>query len=338
MKYFLFLFGLFMIGGVGCVQTQVELDEALDLEAIQEMTITEEELKIDEHFELSKHTTYFATSEDGITWNLRKKPIAHYASVPDLVVVQTQLGPFPEGTLLTYFVDGTQDHDAEDLGLGLVYSLNGGETWSDRLYTSMEGAPENSVVVDPSLVVLPDGTVRLYYYDFPNSPFMPGFEGVSAQANEFHTATSIDGVHFVYEGLVYSTSNIVTDPDLISFQGAWYMYFMSHSDGSMVVSVSENPQSFSTTQMIDDKGIPGAVVADDEVWIFSCGQDALTRLVSQDGVSFVLVDDTVVSVSPGIHCDPSPIRLLDGSYAMVFKHIRAQDMKQVRTPTTPPTP
>jgi hypothetical protein len=350
----LFPFLVLLLVGAGCVtatpvevedsseesmeeSAQEEEQEILDLDDVEELTVAEEDLKVNKNFELSKHTTYFATSQDGDVWTLREEPMARYASVPDLVVTSNQLGPFPEGTLLTYFVDGTQDHDAEDLGLGLVYSIDGGETWSDRLYTTMEGAPKNSVVVDPSLVVLSDGTLRLYYYDFPAGPLELRAGEPSTQTNEFHTAISSDGIHFFYEGVAYSTSDTVTDPDVIELNDAWYMYFMSHSEGSMVVSVSSDPQRFTTTQTVNERGIPGAVVVDDEVWLFSCGQDAVTRLVSEDGVTFTMVDEAVVRVSSGIHCDPSVTRLSDGSYGLVFKHIRAQDMKQVQTPTTPPS-
>ena len=106
----------------------------------------------------------------------------------------------------------------------------------------------------------------------------------------------------------------------------------------MAVSVSDNPTRFSSKQKVNDTGIPGVIVVGDEVWLFSCGMDAVTRLVSSDGVTFATADSSVVHVSPGIHCDPSPARLSDGTYAMVFKHIRAQDMKQMRPPAQPPTP
>lgn len=42
------------------------------------------------------------------------------------------------------------------------------------------------------------------------------------------------------------------------------------------------------------------------------------------------VDASAVFVESGVHCDPSVAKLNDGSYGMVLKHIRAQDMTQPR--------
>lgn len=328
MKFFFVLLAFFIVVGIGCVQTTEE--ELLDLDDVKNMTIAEEDIEVNKNFELSKHTTYFASSPDGIEWTLREEPIAHYASVPELVVTKDVFGPFPNGTLLTYFVDGTQGHDKEDVELGLVYSLDNGETWSDRLYTTMDGMPADTIAVDPSLVFLDDGRLRLYYFDFgagvvSGGPVLEQRDVPSTY--EFHTAISENGIDFVYEGLVYSADQIVTDPDVVSFDGLWRMYFMSQADASMAVSVSKDPLVFSSKEKVNDEGIPGVIVMEGEIWLFSCGQEGITRLTSQDGVVFKEVDHSVVSVSAGIHCDPSPARLKDGSYGMVFKHIRAQDTK-----------
>lgn len=339
MKHLLFLFAFLIVVGAGCVQATIESDvketvteskeDILDLDDVEDMTIAEEDLKVNKNFELSNHTTYFASSPDGIEWTLREEPVAHYASVPELVALEEDLGPFPAGTLLAYFVDGTQDHGREDVELGLVYSLDNGQTWSDRLYTSMEGMPDGTVAVDPSLVVLSDASLRLYYYDFPAMLPAPGVGGSpSGEPSAFYSATSTDGIHFAYEGIVYQSETLVTDPDVIQVGSAWYMYFMSHGDASMMVSVSEDPLGFSSKEKVNNNGIPGVIVVGDEVWLFSCGQSGITRLTSLDGLAFTEVDASAVFVENGVHCDPSVVQLNDGSYGMVLKHIQAQDLKQ----------
>jgi hypothetical protein len=300
--------------------------EPLTIDAVEAMTIAEDDLNVDERFELSSHTTYFATSPDGIAWTLREDPIAHYASVPELVALGRELGPFPPGALLSYFVDGTQDHGSEDVALGLVYSLDGGETWSNRLYTTMTGQPRNTVAVDPSLVQLEDGRLRLYYFDF----------STKKDAYEIHTAVSEDGVNFTYEALAFVSPTRITDPDLAFFKDAWHMYTMSEARAGMQVAISGDPLSFDETVAVNDRGIPGVITVGEEIWLFSCGQNGLTRLTSSDGITFTLAAERLLEVSPGVHCDPSPVQLEDGTFAMVFKHIRQEDMRQ--PPVQPPKP
>jgi hypothetical protein len=321
------------------VQSTTELEETFTLLDVEAMTIAQKDLDVDTAFPLSQHTTYFASSPDGVEWTLREEPIARYASVPDVIQVQAPLGPFPAGTLLVYFVDGTQEHGSEDLELGLVYSLDEGSTWSDRLYTSMSDAPPSTIVADPSLVWLEDGRLRMYFYDFPaRQPFQPDDDS----AHTFHTAVSENGVDFVYEGVIYTDDQTVTDPDVIEFDGAWWMYLMNHEQGNAAVSMSDSPRSFSTKQSISGVSIPGAVVGGNEVWLFSCGQDGITQLISQNGLTFSVVDTSIVSVGPGVHCDPSVTRLEDGrygTYGMVFKYIetaqRVPIQPTVQNPVNP---
>ncbi len=317
MEKILLALSVLVLVGFGCSQTTVLERDTAALEELASMTIPESELDVDENFELATHTVYFASSEDGEHWELREESIAKYASVPALVSLPNDLGPFPAGTLLTYFVDGTQGHGDEDVELGLVYSLDEGVTWSDRLYASVSGAPSGSTVVDPSIVELEDGRLRLYYYDFPNRLISPGELG----EYEIHSAVSDDGLTFEYEQLVFVSETLITDPDVIEFDGAWYMYMMSHERVSMQVAISDDPLRFDETVKVNDNGIPGVIVVDEMVWLFSCGPDAVRRLESSDGVSFDAVDEQIVSVSPGVHCDPSVVERPSGGYAMVFKHI-----------------
>jgi hypothetical protein len=332
----LFLLPLLALLGTGCLSAARPPSEPTDLsegqptlEELEEQTVAESKLRVNRNFELSKHTTYFASSADGAEWTLLEEPVAHYASVPDLVALDDQLGPFPPGTLLVYFVDGTQDHGREDVELGLVWSTDGGASWSDRLYTSMDGQPADTIAVDPSLVELGDGRLRLYYFDFETSgPYASGAD----KTYRIHTAVSTDGINFDYEGIVFESSSLITDPDVVEWNGEWRMYTMSQERVGMQVSVSEDPLSFGATQAVNNNGIPGLLPMGDEMWLYSCGPQGITRLVSDDGITFELIDQSIVEVRPGVHCDPSVDKTADG-YAMVLKHIRAEDVRQ---PPQPP--
>ena len=193
----------------------------------------------------------------------------------------------------------------------------------------MEGMPDDTIAVDPSLVVLDDGRVRLYYFDFAADPNMGGpvpDDAPEFTGFQFHSAISENGIDFTYEGLVYTTDALATDPDVVEFNDEWYLYFMSQAAVSMMVARSDDHVEFSTAEKVNNNGIPGLVVVGEEMWLFSCGAEGITRLTSEDGITFQEVDSSVLTVSNGVHCDPSPIQLEDGTYAMVFKHIRAQDL------------
>lgn len=340
----IFAFTAIIILGAGCLQTtqttgteqraeeneltQTEEETDLTLAALEATTVAESDLDVDDGFELSSHTTYFAVSDDGIEWTLREEPIARYASVPDLVSLDQPLGPFPKKTLLVYFVDGTQDHGNEDLELGLVWSLDDGETWSNRAYTKMIGASSGTIVVDPSLVKLDDGRLRLYFFDFNSNPS----RNTSKKAPRIHSAVSSDGITFEYEGIVFEeTGRGITDPDVVQWNGQWLMYTMSHERGGMQVAMSDDPLSFKETETVNDKGIPGLLPMNDEIWLFSCGSQGITRSTSPDGIDFTLKDEQAVYVNPGVHCDAS-VEKTENGYAMVLKHIRAEDVRMIPRP------
>ncbi len=325
-----FTASLLIVVGFGCAPasdlgTSISLsDSDLTLQDVEELTTVYENIDIDDSFELSTHHTYFATSDDGIDWTMQPDPIAESASVPDLIELQHDLGPFETGTLLTYFVDGTQGHGDQDLSLGMIYSQDGGESWSDRLFTNMIGADHISVVADPSLVQLEDGTFRLYFYDFPATFIDPR----SDDAGPFtvHSATSRDGINFTYEAQVFESGSMITDPDVVYWQGKWWMYLMGQEFMSIQVASSTDPLSFGEMESVNDNGIPGMLAMGDEMWLYTCGNRSITRQTSTDGISFTYQNNALYETVGGIICDPSVIELTDGTFAMVLKQ-QAQSFK-----------
>ena len=317
--------------GMGCATdptTQIQT-----LNDVEALTQPDSSFDIDESVHLSTHHTYYATSNDGNNWTRTEEAIIKHASVPDLVELNQDLGPFPSSTQLVYFVDGTDGHGSEDLELGLIYSTNGGETWSDRLFTSMTGAPSGHVVVDPSLVKQPDGSLRLYYFDFPTNP-VPGQTG----PYEMHTALTTNGIDFTYEGLAFTFDTLITDPEVVLLEDTWYMYMMAHDLESIQVTTSQDPTKFEGAETVGVFGIPGAMVIQNQIHLFSCGQGGLEEYTSSNGVDFTLKQEKIAPMPPGVQCDPSPEPLADGGYGLVFKFIDMQDVTSPPEPTPPPVP
>jgi len=282
------------------------------------MTIAEKDLIVDESFDMAKQSIYFATSKDGKKWTLQNGPVAHYASVPDLVNLNQDLLPFEKGTLLTYFVDGVQGHGTEDLELGLIYSLDLGKTWSDRLYTSMTGAPAGTIVVDPSVIQLEDGRLRLYFFDFRGKPG-------SQKTYKIHSAISENGIDFVYESVVYENKEKMTDPEIVYYNNEWYLFTASQTLTSMQVAISDDPLSFGQMETLREPGIPGALAVDDTLWIIGCGSKGMTLFTSKDGTTTTLQNENLVQVGAGVNCDPSPVQLANGTFAMMFKFLDKDD-------------
>lgn len=262
---------------------------------------------------LGEHKTYFATSEDGDSWEVQEEAIAEQASVPDLILLEQDIGEFEADTLLMYYVDtSTADDEAGSENIALMYSTDKGETWSEKEFIAVEGA-EDHVVVDPSLVQLEDGTLRLYYFDFSQGKDIASGEDISYTQ---YAAESSDGKTFTLKQAVLETDFGLTDPEVIFFKDQWFMYMATLEDFAASVAVSDDGLNFEYVENTGIKAVPGAFVAGDQVYLLGCDL-GITRSVSDDGISF---SDTEVIISrPG--CDPSMVQFDDGSYAMTLRSI-----------------
>ncbi|MFA6888843.1 MAG: sialidase family protein [Candidatus Woesearchaeota archaeon] len=253
------------------------------------------------------HNVLTATSTDGETWTVNEEPIAEHGSVPDVVQLHADLGDFSEETLLTYFVDATQSetHDAESIGM--IYSTDNGETWSDRETITFENADEQTPV-DPSIVQLDDGTLRMYYFDIA---------AMRNQDSEFkiYVADSTDGKTFTTQESVYTSSTTITDPDVVYFNEQWFLYFVNHAKAAFSIYTSDDGLTFEEVGSVQMQGIPGVVVVSDEVHLYGCGMNEFPKKISSDGITFG-EQESGMTVNG---CDPSPIQLNDGSYFMVWK-------------------
>lgn len=274
------------------------------------------------------HELYFAVSEDGDNWEVTtEETILEMASVPNLLLLKEDVGDFEAGTLISHFVDASEFHDWGDERIGYITSEDNGETWSDRELITIEGKPEELTAVDPCVVQLPDGRLRLYFFDFTaNKNLLAG----EATDPTFYSAISEDGLTFEFEGEVYSsTAALITDPEVLWYEDRWLLYNpvfesdegMQSGENKIHVSESTDGTDFEYLTTIDFQGIPGVMEEDGTVTLFGCSRGGITRVTSTDGIEFDLDNEEVVLSSGG--CDPDPVQLPDGSYAMMIKRIKA---------------
>ncbi len=151
-----------------------------------------------------------ARSLDGRTWRLDEGVLATAASSPDLVQWQ--------GQAWVYFVDHGERLARVPLAGGTPELLD---------VELGEG-----LVVDPDLVVLPDGRLRLYAVVQPRMQD-PGAGGLD---NQIRSALSTDGLHFLPEPGVRLAGPFV-DPDVVLLDGGGARMYVTQ-DATRIRSAS----------------------------------------------------------------------------------------------------
>lgn len=257
------------------------------------------------------HEIYLATSDNLESWDLSDEAIAEHASMPDILQLQQDIGDFEAGTLLLTFVDASDMATSSGTeNIGLQYSTDHGNTWSERIIITIEGT-EDEIPVDPSLVQLDDGTLLLYYFDFSE-----GMSFSTSDSFSMYVASSSDGKTFTQEQAAFTYNEYMTDPEVVYFDSTWYMYFVTPGSGDIAVASSDDGLTFDYLRDTGIHGVPGTLVVDTELQLYGCAvgtASGITRSTSSDGLSFS--DAEVILTGPG-QCAPDLVGLDDGTYFM----------------------
>lgn len=230
------------------------------------------------------HQLHLARSTDGLTWT-GDEAIREHASVPSIV----------------YWKDTLWIYVAEPIYALTVLRQDGGVWWEARV--QIEGF-DRTFAVDPDVVILPDGRLRLYFLDIRE-----------IATSTIRSATSSDGVHFTDEGVRFQKQTPGTDPDAVqAADGSWWLYVLDgagtstahSSDGLAFTQVGiSNTGPMSDTRLLDDGtlrryyGRPGCILSE----------------TSTDSLTWTL--DPGVRIE-GVVAHPSVTRLPDGSWVMAY--------------------
>jgi hypothetical protein len=202
-----------------------------------------------------------ASSSDGGNWIVNDTVVREHASVPEIAAL-------PDGTRFICYVDGTVDD------LDAIRQAADG-TWQDVDFALLNRTTQRAV--DPDVVLLPDGRLRLFYYG--SSQILGPGEG----DHIIYSSISGDGVTFQSEpGQRIAVAN-VTDPSVVLLpDGSWLMALSRGMETLLASSTDGN--SFTLMGIsVSLGGVPElAVHPDDNVRLFVTGRDGILSQISSD--------------------------------------------------------
>lgn len=267
------------------------------------------------------HRVEIASSSDGFTFTKDGVILSGQASVPDAILDKA-------GKIRVYYVDW------ENRGLTVAIQQNGNKYKFYRVKVRDLKSEENGVqLVDPDVVLLPDGRYRLYGVS-SKPQGQPGDPGRSNGTNQILSAISSDGVLFELENGVRHQANMATDPDVVKTAEGWQMFFSLGPD--LVSLMSKDGLTFGTQLDVRIGGSVGTTLPVD-------GQFRLYYHVGMESGlnihSAISTDLVTWQKEPGVRLegggDPAPVKLPDGTYKMFYKTL-IEPMTQRQPPLPPP--
>ncbi|MBS3138183.1 exo-alpha-sialidase [Candidatus Woesearchaeota archaeon] len=239
------------------------------------------------------HKILRATSSDGLSFQ-EKEVIFEHTSVPDVLRLE-------DGRIALYAVDG---YGRSKSGLIVAFSEDDGKTWKSGS-VQLESKAKHMGAADPEVVLLSNGDIRMYYVIFPQL-------GDEMQVNEVWSAVSTDGIHFVEEDGIRFKYQRLTDPDVVTIDNTWFIYF---AQGPMLVAASSpDGKVFTLNKKIRERGsVSNTVSIDDDKWRQYYCNEGIRTATSSDGLNWKDEAGTRITADAGtIVCDPAPLKTEQG--------------------------
>jgi len=279
------------------------------------------------------HEVRGAISKNGLHFKVLPGPFFQHASVPDVLELKKDSKAGKRRMLLLYFVDFSKIISPGSEGISLVSSIDG-KVWSEKKKVILMGKLNKGAAVDPSVVELADGKIRMYFF---GSEMIEGDPAMTSGNHKIYSAISEDGVHFQVEPGIRFQMPSITDPEVLRVEREWLMFLSRGTETLLARSKDGLKFELDRTFRLNIGGVPGAVeLANGKVRIFACGRGGIVSALFTPGSDSPPVIEHGVCIDGA--ADPACVRRLDGSYYLIFKTIMKKGRPEQKFPQQNKTP
>lgn len=254
-----------------------------------------------------------ATSKDGQKFERTNKIICDQGAVPDMVVDKN-------GCIYLYYTAWTVGSQINKTSVAI--SKDKGQSWSFH-YLNLDRRAGESDLVDPDVLILEDGTFRLYTtvnYD-------------RYARTVYHD--SKDGINFTRKGIAFDPGAQILDPSTIKIGDTYHIYGGGKTPTDNWHGTSKDGASYKFVGMVRaEKDKSPQMMANgfkdgDRYRFFGFGNDrkgGISSFTSTDGVKWVAETSWRLEADPKSKLefapppphDPAIVKLPDGTYLMVY--------------------
>lgn len=285
---------------------------------------------------IAYHRILLARSKDGLHFTRINKLISDRASVPDIMIDK-------EGNVRAYFVLITCKEQGQDLdNIPVVaISADNGKNWiykkliveapNDASHCKSPGG--SPAPVDPEVLLMPDGTYRLYATCPQNTP-----QGTPMTYVFFST----DGIYFRGAKHTYiPTDGIALDPVVIKFGQTWNLFNGNSNPATSQDGITFNPPEkgifcpfkFKKGEKEKCYVIGDALTLENSlgyrIYLFGdTPTEGFKSILSSDGKNWIMEqksNEYILTVTPQATEEyhklmfPTVARLSDGTYLMAYE-------------------
>jgi len=285
---------------------------------------------------IAYHRILLASSKDGLHFTRTNKLISDRASVPDMMIDK-------EGNVRIYFVLITCKEQSQDLNNIPVVAISSdnGQNWiykkliieapNDAFYCKAPGG--SPAPVDPEVLLMPDGTYRLYATCPQNTP-----QGTPMTYVFFST----DGIYFSGAKHTYiPQEGIALDPVVVKFGQTWNLFNGNSNPATSSDGITFNPPNkgifcpFKFKEGTNEKCyvIGDALTLENSsgyrIYLFGdTPTEGFKSIFSSDGKNWTMEqksEEYILTITPQATEEyhklmfPTVARLNDGTYLMAYE-------------------
>lgn len=252
-----------------------------------------------------------AYSTDGIHFTASGEVLTDQGNVPDIIVE-------PDGTIRVYYIGQSINPNQEENTV-VAISKDNGATWTFRNLT-YKNWPQPRDPSDPDVVLLDDGTYRMYYTT-----------SLTSDKLGIVYATSPDGITFTYQGESLRGPGDVVDSTTMHYDGLWHMYVLQEKEPGQLHATSTDGLTFTLTstqpiKLPNERYVISNQLIEGDSWRmfgFNLQEKNIRSFTTTDGSAWTSGDialegDAVATLGSNYIQDSSVAKLSDGSYLMVY--------------------